>query len=303
MGSRELAVFLTMCLVWGFHFVVIKTAVAELPPIYYAAIRMTLVAALLAVFLRWRPGHMVRVLSGGLCLGAVNYALMFNGVKFATASAAAVAMELYVPFATILSIFFLGDKLGWRRAVGIGLAFTGVAIIALGKQDDVGAETRIALGIGFVSAGAFAEAIGAVLVKKSTAFKPLELLAWFSLVGAAGLWILTFTFETGQLKALAVADKTLIMCAILYSAIGGSIFGHTAYYWLLQRLPVSVVAPSALLTTLLAVFFSVLILGDPFGPPMIIGGLLTLAGVGIVLVRTARKEDMKAPVIEADVVP
>ncbi|MEM9617249.1 MAG: DMT family transporter [Pseudomonadota bacterium] len=292
-----------MCLVWGFHFVVIKTAVAELPPIYYAAIRMTLVAALLAAFLRWRPGHMVRVLTGGLCLGAVNYALMFSGVKFATASAAAVAMELYVPFATILSIFFLGDKLGWRRAVGIGLAFTGVAIIALGKQDDVGAETHIALGIGFVSAGAFAEAIGAVLVKKSTAFKPLELLAWFSLVGATGLWILTFTFETGQLKAFAVADKTLIMGAILYSAIGGSIFGHTAYYWLLQRLPVSVVAPSALLTTLLAVFFSVLILGDPFGPPMIIGGLLTLAGVGIVLIRTARKEDMKAPVIEADLVP
>lgn len=303
MGSRELAVFLSMCLVWGFHFVVIKTAVGALPPIYYAAIRMTLVAAALAVFLRWRPGHMVRVLSGGLCLGALNYALMFSGVKFATASVAAVAMELYVPFATILSIFFLGDKLGWRRAFGIGLAFAGVAIIALGKQDDAGADTRIALGIGLVAAGAFTEAIGAVLVKKSTAFKPLELLAWFSLVGAGGLWILTFLFETGQGEAFAAADKTLIGGAVLYSALGGSIFGHTAYYWLLQRLPVSVVAPSALLTTLLAVIFSVLLLGDPFGPPMIIGGLMTLAGVGIVLIRTARKTDMKAPVIEADVVP
>ncbi|MEO1243549.1 MAG: DMT family transporter [Pseudomonadota bacterium] len=303
MGSRELAVFLSMCLVWGFHFVVIKTAVGALPPIYYAAIRMTLVAAVLAIFLRWRSGHMVRVLSGGLCLGALNYALMFSGVKFATASVAAVAMELYVPFATILSIVFLGDKLGWRRAVGIGLAFAGVAIIALGKQDDAGTDTRIALGVGLVAAGAFTEAVGAVLVKKSTAFKPLELLAWFSLVGASGLWILTFLFETGQGEAFAAADKTLIGGAILYSALGGSIFGHTAYYWLLQRLPVSVVAPSALLTTLLAVIFSVLLLGDPFGPPMIIGGLMTLAGVGIVLIRTARKADMKAPVIEADVVP
>lgn len=303
MGSRELAVFLVMCLVWGFHFVVIKTAVGALPPIFYAAIRMTLVAVLLAAFLRWRPGHMARVLGGGVCLGAVNYALMFSGVKFATASAAAVAMELYVPFATILSILFLGDRLGWRRTLGIAFAFAGVAIIALAKQDEVSAETRIGLGVGLVAAGALSEAFGAVLVKQSKAFKPLELLAWFALVGAVGLWAMTFSLETGQGEALASADKAFVVGAILYSALGGSIFGHTAYYWLLQRLPVSVVAPSALLTTLLAVLFSVVLLGDPFGPPMMIGGVMTLAGVGIVLVRSAKREDIKAPVAEPDLVP
>jgi len=302
-GARELAVLLVMCLVWGFHFVVIKTAVGELPPIFYAAIRMTLVAAVMAAFLRWRPGHMVRVLSGGLCLGAVNYAFMFTGVKIATASTAAVAIELYVPFATILSVLFLGDRVGWRRIVGIGLAFVGVAIIALGKQDDANADTHIALGVGLVAAGAFSEAIGAVLVKQSKAFKPVELLAWFALVGSVGLWVMTFLFETGQAAAYAASDKMFIAGAILYSAIGGSIFGHTAYYWLLQRLPVSVVAPSVLLTTVLAVFFSVLILGDPFGLRMVIGGLMTLAGVGIVLLRSTRKEDVKTPIGEPDLVP
>lgn len=290
MSARELFVLIAMCVVWGFHFVVIKTAVTEIAPMYYAAIRMTLVAALMSPFLRWRPGNMIRVLSAGLCLGALNYAFMFTGVKFATASAAAVAIELYVPFATIMSIMFLGDRLGWRRALGIAFAFAGVAMIALGKQDSLSPETKIPLGVGLVAAGAFVEAIGAVLVKQSKIFKPHELLAWFAVVGAIGLWMLTLIFESGQQEAWAASNKTMIVGAILYSAIGGSIFGHSAYYWLLQRLPVSVVAPSVLLTTVLAVFFSVLLLGDPFGPPMTIGGLMTLAGVGVVILRGAKKQ-------------
>ncbi len=298
MSIRELSIWLTMCLVWGFHFVVIKVAIGELPPMFYAAIRMTLVALLLSPFLRWRPGQMIRVLSAGLCLGAVNYGFMFTGLKFATASTAAIAMELYVPFATILSIIFLGDKIGWRSGLGIAFAFAGVAIIALGGHDEVGEDVRIPLGIGLVAAGSLAEAVGAVLVKQAKAFKPIELLAWFAVVGAIGLWTGTALFENGQPEALAASNKTIIVSAILYSAIGGSIFGHTVYYWLLQRLPVSVVAPSVLLTTVLAIFFGVVLLGDPFGPRMVAGGVMVLTGVGFVLLRRARKQDIKADVSE-----
>ena len=288
MSIRELSVLLAMCVAWGLHFVVIKTAVSEIPPMYYAAIRMTIVAALMAPFLRWRKGQMLFVLCGGICLGALNYALMFSGLLYTTASAAAVAMELYVPFATILSIFFLGDQLGWRRIVGITLAFIGVAIIATGE--DTGGGSNMGLGIALVASGALAEAIGAVFVKKATSFQPHQLLAWFGLIGAIGLWLGTFVFEQDQAVALAAAGKTMVIGAILYSAVVASIFGHSAYYWLLKRLPVSMVAPSALLTTVLAVFFSVLLLGDPFGMRMALGGVMTLFGVGVVLLRSAKKQ-------------
>lgn len=303
MSARELAVLLAMCLTWGFHFVVIKTAVSELPPMFYAAIRMTLVAALLSPLLRWRPGHMIRVLSAGACLGALNYAFMFNGVKLATASAAAITIQLYTPFATILSIVFLGDRLGWRRSLGIALAFAGVAIIALGRDGVAGPETRIGLGVGLVVCGSFVEAVGAILVKQSRAFRPMELLAWFAVVGTAALWVLTFLLEADHGAALAASNKPLIAGAVLYSAIGGSIFAHSAYYWLLQRLPVSIVASSVPLTTFFAVFFGVLLLGDPFGPRIFIGGLMTVGGVAFVLLRSARKQDIKAAMAEPGVSP
>lgn len=230
---------------------------------------------------------------------------MFSGVKRATASEAAIAMELYVPFATILAIIFLGDRIGWRSGLGVALAFIGVAIIALGDAGETSTSASAggrALGVGLVAAGAFAEAVGAILIKQTKGFKPLELLAWFSLVGAAGLWIMTAIFESGQGQAFKDSDQLLVIGAILYSAAGASLFGHTAYYWLLQRLPVSLVAPSALLTTVIAVAFGVALLKDPLGPQMIAGGLMVLAGVGVVILRRSSKQDIKTPITEAGAV-
>lgn len=296
MNMREMIVMLLLALGWGSHFVVIKLAVNEIPPVFYAAIRMTLVAVIMAAFLRWRPGAMLRVLMAGACLGALNYAFMFSGIKYATASSAAIALELYVPFATILSVIFLKDVVGWRRGVGIALSFVGVAVIALARGEGDDPEIRLGIGMGLVSAGAFMEAVGAVLVKKSERFKPHELMAWFSLVGACCLWVLTFLFEDGQGAALAGADKPLVAGAVIYSALVASIFGHTAYYWLIQRLPMTIVAPSTLLVTLFAVFFGVVLLGDELTTPMLIGSALTLLGVGIVVFRSASKEAATTPI-------
>ncbi len=287
MSARELVVLLVMCVVWGFHYVVLKTGVGALPPMLYAALRMSLVAALMAPFLRWRPGRMGPVLLAGLCFGAINYAFLFNGVKHATASAAAIAIELYVPFATIMSIVFLKERVGWRRTLGIAFAFAGVAVVALTR--DPSAEAKIGLGVLLVAGCALTESFGAILVKRISGFRPHELLAWFALVGAVCLWPATFALEPSALEALARADKTLALGAVAYSALAASIFGHTAYYWLLQRLPVSLVAPSTLLTTLLGIAFSILFLGERITAPFVIGALMALAGVAVVLFRSAAK--------------
>lgn len=286
LSARELAILLSMCVVWGFHYVVLKTGVGALPPMVYAALRMSLVALLMAPFLRWRGGRMGPVLFAGLCFGAINYALLFTGLKHATASAAAIAIELYVPFATILSILFLGERVGWRRLAGIALAFLGVAVVGLARDANVG--SAIGVGVILVAGCALVESVGAVLVKRIAGFRPHELLAWFGLVGAACLWPAAFALERDPIGAIRAADPMIVVGAVAYSAVCASIIGHTAYYWLLQRLPVSLVAPSTLLTTLLGVVFSIAILGERVTPAFFAGGVMALAGVAIVLFRTPK---------------
>jgi len=281
-----------MCTIWALHFVIIKIAVEEIPPLFYAAIRMSVVAILLSPFLRLRRGQMLRILAAGACLGGLNYAFMFTGLANAPASAAALAIELYVPFATVLSVIFLGEKVGAKRITGMAMAFAGVAIIAL-FRDSVGGDDRVGIGIIFICAAALFEAAGAVIIKKTRGIKPLELLAWFAMVGTVILWVATNIAETGQVAALKETNGWLIAGAILYSAIGGSIIGHTSYYWLLQRLPLSLLAPSGLLTTLLAVLFAVVFLREDLTVPIIIGGLMIMLGVGTVIVRSSNQNETK----------
>jgi O-acetylserine/cysteine efflux transporter len=287
LSARELLALLAVSTVWGLHLVVIKSTVGEVPPIFYAALRMSLVAVLMAAFLRWRPGQMLKLLAAGLCLGGLNYAFMFTGIRHATASSSAIAVELYAPFATILSVLFLKEKVGWRRTLGIALAFAGVAIIALGRSAG-GAGPGVGFGVGLVAIAALTEAAGAILVTRTQGLKPHELLAWYALFGSLSLWAATGVLETGQLAALKESNTLLVGGAVVYSAVLASIFSHTLYYWLLQRLPVSQVAPSALLTTLLAIVFSIIFLGDRLSWRFAIGGVMALTGVGIVLLRTPK---------------
>jgi O-acetylserine/cysteine efflux transporter len=76
---------------------------------------------------------------------------------------------------------------------------------------------------------------------------------------------------------------------ILYSAIAASLVGHAGMSWLVQRYPVTLITPFTLPTPLLAVLFATLAYGTPVTPMMWLGGALTLAGVAIITLRTARK--------------
>ncbi len=289
MSLREFLVLLLVCTLWGLHFIVMKVTVSNTaPPLFYAAIRMTIVMVLLAPFLRIHRGQMKYVLGAALGFGALNYAFMFPALQFVTASAAAVMIELYVPFSILLSILFLGERIGARRVFGIAIAFAGAVIIATAKPDET-AGPQFLFGIGLMVCGAFSEAMGAFFVKKVSGVKPIELLAWCAVAGTAVLWPLTLALETNQMHAFAPQNRINFALALLYSSLLVSIVAHGSYYWLLQRLPLSVVAGTGLMTTLVAVTASALILREPMSLPFIIGGVMTLAGVTLILLRSKSK--------------
>ncbi len=293
MTPRETLVLIVMCCTWAFHFVVMKATLSAMQPLSYAAIRMSLVALLLCPFLRWRAGQMRRVMLAGACFGGLNYAFMFSGIARTSATSAALAIEAYVPFATILAVVFLGDQIGLKRGIGIALALGGVALISLGGEAGDGAVSTF--GIMLVLGAAITEAAGAILVKRIAGFRPLELLAWFAVVGAFLLWSLSLVLEPSAFQAVRPEDRLLLAGGILYSVIGASIIGHTCYYWLLQRLPISIVAPSGLLTTLLAVVLSVVLLREALSARLVAGGLMVVFGVGVILWRNQVKTTKTQP--------
>ena len=72
---------------------------------------------------------------------------------------------------------------------------------------------------------------------------------------------------------------------MIYTAVAGSLLAHTIFYWLLQRYPVTSVAPLTVLSPVFSVVFGVTLLHDQLTPRIALGGLLTLGGVVIVALR------------------
>ncbi len=296
MSVREFSVLMMICTIWGLHFVVMKFTVVDMgvPPLFYAALRVTLLALILLPFLRWHPGQMKAVLIGGLGFGAFNYAFMFPAMQLTTASAAAVTIELYMPFSILLSVLILGERIGPWRITGSALAFIGVVLIGLGTPSEAAGE-GFALGIAFMACAAMSEAVGAISVKSVKSVNPIQLLAWFGVVGSAVLWPLSFVLEENQLSVFAPETRVNFGLALIYSVLLVSLVAHGSYYWLLQRLPIHTVAPSGLMTTVIGVAAGVLILKETLTAILLIGAVITLSGIWIILWRNRRRTQEPAP--------
>ncbi|SLN37151.1 DMT family transporter [Oceanibacterium hippocampi] len=272
-------------LAWGFNFIAGKFGVEHFPAILFTSMRFGLMAVLLVPFMkrvrtREQFGKIVQI---ALLMGVLHFACMFSGLgRAADISSVAILSQLYVPFATILAIVLLKETVGWRRASAIGAAFLGVLVIGFDPT-----AFRHPDAVVLVAAGALFMAINNIVARTLSGVDVFTLQAWMGLIAAPTLFAGSMILEDGQWEALASAGA-LEWSSVAYSAIVTSIIGHGCIYFLLQRHPVSVVAPYMLLTPILAVIFGVLIWGDVLTWKLVLGGILTLAGVAVITLRSAR---------------
>ena len=285
MTPFQLGLLLSICAAWGIHMAVIKVAMDHITPLTYVAIRMAIIALILSPLLRWHPGKMLRIVIAGACFGGLNYAFMFTGIMLTNASIGSVVAESYVVIATIFGVVFLGEHVGWRRCLGIAAAIMGVLVIATAEGDLIGSR-NLPLGAFLIVMGTAAEATGALFVKRIEGVKPLALLGWFGVVGCLLTTVLAVIIDRDHFSWVSNGSAMPVALATVYSVFAASIFGHASYYYLLQRVPLSIIAPSGLLITLFAVMAGVFWLGEPLTLRVVLGALLVLSGVAVVLIRS-----------------
>jgi O-acetylserine/cysteine efflux transporter len=248
--------------------------------VFLTFLRFLIVGLAVWPWLRIRRGEMRWLLTAATCSGGLQFAIMYSGVALSESmSSVAIGAQLGVPFATLLSVLLLGERIHWRRWLGIALAFAGVVIIGFSPE-----VFRSWQGLLLIVVAAFVGAVGLVAIKRVRDLEPLELQAWLAWGSVPLLLPLTLLLEDGQIASLTLAGYTG-WSALLYSALLASLVAHTSYFALIRRYPVSTVAPVTVLTPLFSVLFSVLLLGDSLDGRMLIGALLTLSGVTVILAR------------------
>ena len=225
MKIRDFLLLVLICLVWGYSNVLSKIVVGNwaVPPLFFAAIRFLVVIAATLPWLLPMPRPRWRIVVIGILMGAGNFALLFIGLQTASPSAAAVVIQIGVPFTTLLSIVMLGERIHWRRGLGIALTLAGVLLVVW-NPDGI----DLSAGLWFVVGAAFTGSLGAVLMKQVEDVAPLRFQAWVGLVSFLPLAVASALFEEGQWTS-AVAVGWPFVGAVLFAALVVSVLGHTSY--------------------------------------------------------------------------
>lgn len=289
MGVRDFLIMVAVCVIWGTNNIVSKLVVSTwgVPPLFYTSIRFAVVTALMLPWLLPVPRPLWRILAVGLAMGAGAFGLTFVGLRTSAPSAVAVVSQASVPITTLLSVLVLGERIHWRRRLGIALTLVGVLAV-IWKPG-----FAVSTGLLFVLASAATGSVGAILMKQMPGIAPLRFQAWVGLSTTLPLAVLSWMVEQGQWHAVTAAGWPFV-AALVFSAVVVSVGAHTAYYGLIARHEANLIAPLTLMTPLATIALGVTFTGDRLDMHMIAGTVLALLGVLIIALRRTG-----APVPEA----
>jgi O-acetylserine/cysteine efflux transporter len=284
MSALQIICAVAVPLLWGYQFVAIKVGVMEFPPLFFLALRFLAIALLLIPFVKSparRQFGPIAVISA--FLGGLNFGLFYVGLGLGSGSMSAVAYQLATPFTVLLAWPLLAERPSLTTSAGVVLAFVGVVVLAAGPG-----LSANALPLLLVVGAAFAFAVSNVLTKRYGPFDALMLMGWSSLLTVPQVMSISLLLEHGQLASLVTSDERGWL-ALAYTIFIGGIVGFGLWFWLIARCSMGRVAPFGLLLPVFALTSSVLFLGDPMTPKLIVGGLLAISGVAITQVRSTAR--------------
>ncbi|MFN7095171.1 MAG: EamA family transporter [Burkholderiales bacterium] len=280
MNIYDICFAILVVFIWGVNFVAAKVGLNHLPPILLMSLRFLLVALSLLPFLKkpecsWRT-LFILALSYGLAYHSLLFTAVWMGIDVSTS---VIAAQLNVPFTSILGVWFLDDKIGWRRLLGMIIAFSGIIII-FGNP----VVTQHPIAFLMLIAAAWCWAIFNVQLKMIKEYSILNLLGWISILATPMLFLTSYLFEGAQWHQLWLVDKNDIF-SLAYMSILATVCGFGLWSHLLKRHPVSQVAPFSMLMPIFGVLAASLFLDEPLTWHKLWGGSLTLIGVALIILR------------------
>jgi O-acetylserine/cysteine efflux transporter len=285
-----MAMALIVMVIWGFNFAVAKFGLREFSPMFLMCLRFTGVAVVLLPFVRAPWGQMKEIFILSVLLGSLHFPLMFTGLTGVDAATASIAIQLQVPFSSILAAILYRDKLGWKRGLGMAISFAGVIVIA---GEPRALDNTFYLGLVIVAALVFS--IVNIQIKRIGNISGFTLNGWMALMAAPQLFVATLVMETGQWQQLKSATW-LGWSSIAYMAVMVTIVSYLMWYPLVRKYPVNQTMPWTLLAPVFGVLSGILVLGEPMTPAMMVGGALTLVGVAVIVIRKAPKQNQNQSV-------
>lgn len=277
-----------VALLWGGTYIAGRQLAATLPFMVAAALRYAVAAVALLGFLLWREGRLPRLDAWQwrrvAALGASGVfaysAFFFAALGQIPASRAALIMATNPAWTALGAWLLMGARLRPVQGLGMTLALAGTWIVISG-----GSLASLAAHIGAGEALSLAAALSwaaytllgrGLLVRGAAPPSPLAATALAAAVGGVAL-VAASLLQAPQIQwaALAWPDAA----AALYLGVLATALAFVWYYDAVKAIGAARTAVFNNLVPVCAVLLAALLLAEPLDAPMLLGGLVTIAGV------------------------
>ncbi len=292
-----LALFV-VCIVWGVSWVGTKEAVRYMPPIQMVGVRQIIAGSAYVLFFifrgdsfpkrkEWYPILLLSVLNFMISNGLATL-----GVKLTTAGLSSILGAIFPLWLVIIMTLRGGSKIPALAWLGIILGFGGVCIVFydhLMELFDPGFQFGVFLGL----IAALSWAFGTIYTKEfALSFNPYHSIGWQMLLSGVILSIIAII--QGDVIPLSEV-KLYTWGAIAFLVIISSIIAFVAYLYALQKLPTGLVSIYAYINPIIAVITGSIFINERVTLIMLLGAVITLAGVYIVNKSLREKQDKVVP--------
>lgn len=275
---RHFLLALAVVAVWGTNFVVIRQALNHLPPLTFATLRFTLVLLPLVFFVKKPAVSWLNLAGYGLLIGAGQFGLLFVAMKgHISPGLASLILQTQVFFTIALAMQINRERVKGFQVAALLLAVAGIAIIALHGG---GSATPLGVALGLLAALSWG--CGNIVARQAGPVNMLGYVVWASLFSIPPLLGMALWLEgwPAMVKGVVGADLGTWL-AVVWQAVGNTMFGYGAWGWLLARHPAATITPMALLVPVFGMSASALLLGEGLPAWKLMAAGLVLAGLAV----------------------
>ncbi len=279
-----------VCVVWGSTYFAIAVVVQTMPPLLSAALRHLLAGVAMAAWVVARDRDAFRVtraqfwsaaIVGTLLLAGGNGFVMLGERTVPSGLAALIIAS--IPLWIVLMRVARGDRVGTDVIGGVVLGLIGVAILVVpgGLNGTIEPVGLIMILIATLS-WSFGTFLSPRLAMPQSVFAStaIQMLAAGIACAIAGVAI----GEPQHVDPSRFATESLL--GLAYLVVVASLVAYSAYTWLLQNAPVSLVSTYAYVNPVIAVFLGTAFLAEPLASTTLAGAALIVAAVAFIVTRT-----------------
>lgn len=203
-----------IAIIWALNFSVVKASLSEIDPYSFNSIRFVLAASMIWLIIAVKKAWFViprcdwLPLFGIGLIGNLLYQWLFIvGIDLTLSANAAVVLGTIPIWIAIFSHLFTDEKMTRLKAVGVALAFAGVAAIVGGGKNPISFASDTFRGDLIIVCAAVAWAIYTIRSKRFLQrYSPLQFSGVMSLMGAVLLsGLLPFSTETTRWETVSMA--------------------------------------------------------------------------------------------------